>query len=427
MSAVMTVLMFLFLSTNSVGPAGGWAGPGVGTPSAPGGIEGSAPRQAEIPDLLTLAYGVIPISVGGAGARQGADLTHAVGIIDGDPRGFTYVNRATDETDTEFVYALPAPTTFHRLAVPEVLETPSPAQTFTRVVEVHGSEAGPEGPWTLLASGTLQTHSARGQITELEMAAEVPVSWVRLRLVGGIEMLRDQMFLEFGEIIGNGTQETPALVDYFHGAWWDRGVRLTLFQDGPAVAGCYDDGSPLTGTVTGNLLKATGIGVRDGVVSQFILGVTSEGEIRGVRSTNGAPFALYTGAVAQGRTVECAAPTEPPLGCGSVIQGITFGFDSAVLAPESSTILDKLAEGLAGEPSGRISIEGHTSSEGEEVYNQGLSERRAQAVVDDLVSRGIAADRLSAAGLGESMPIATNDNENGRAMNRRVEVKCTGS
>ena len=398
----------------------------IGAPDPAGGRLSEVPQSTEQPDLLTLAHGAVPISVGGAGAQQGADLTHATRFIDGDPGGLSMVNRANAETDTEFVYALPAPTSFDRLAVPEVLETPSPSQTFTRLVEVYGSAVGPDGPWTLLASKTLETHSARGEVTKLDLVNEAPVSWVRLRLVGGIEMLRDDMFLEFGEIIGNGTQEAPALVDHFTGSWWDRGVRITLFQDGPAVAGCYDDGSPVSGTVTGNLLKATGIGVSDGVVSHFILGVTDDGAIRGVRSTNGAPFALYTGASAQARKVECAEPTEPPLGCGSVIHGISFDFDSAVLRPESAPILEKLAEGLAADAASAISIEGHTSSEGDEAYNQGLSERRAQAVVDDMVARGIDSGRLAAGGHGESVPIASNDTENGRAMNRRVEVKCTG-
>jgi len=401
MATVKTVLLFLFLAL--------------------------APQEAPRPDLLTLAHGAVPLSVGGAGAEKGADITHAIRFIDGDPRGSTMVNQADDQTDTEVVYALPALTTFDRLAVPEVLETPSPSQTFTRLVEVYGSADGPDGPWTLLASGTLETHSARGQVTELEMAAELPVSWVRLRLVGGIEMLRDQMFLEFGEIIGNGTQESPELVDGFTGTWWDRGVRLSLVQDGAVVSGCYDQGSPITGTVAGNLLKATGIGSSDGVVSHFILGVTADGEIRGVRSTNGAPFALYTGAVAEDRMLECSEPAEPKLGCGSVIQGISFDFDSAVIRPESAGLMEKLAEGLAAEESTRISIEGHTSSEGDEAYNQGLSERRAQAVADDLANRGIDPGRLVGVGHGESRPVASNDDENGRAMNRRVEVVCAGS
>ena len=71
-----------------------------------------------------------------------------------------------------------------------------------------------------------------------------------------------------------------------------------------------------------------------------------------------------------------------------------------------------------------VLIEGHTSSEGGTTYNQRLSERRAQAVVADLIQRGIAASRLSALGIGEARPIASNNDENGRSLNRRVEVHC---
>ncbi len=376
-------------------------------------------------DYLTLARGAVPLRVESSGAGKGTNLTHALQIVDGYPGDFPLVNRADSTTVTGFVFALPAPTTFDRLAVPEVLETPSPSQTFTRKVEVHGSAAGPDGPWTLLARGTLTTHARRGQVTDLALQATMPVQWVRVRLQGGIAMDRDQMFLEFSEIIGNGTQETPALSTAFTGMWRDRGVHLRLVQEGALVAGCYDDGSRLEGTVTGSILRATGTGRSDGVVSLFILGVTDDGTIRGVRSTNGAPFALYTGAPTDTDPVsDCADPAPPRLGCGSVIQGITFDFDSDVIRPESAPVLAELARGLQAEASATVLIEGHTSSEGEAAYNQTLSERRAIAVVADLVARGVEAGRLSAAGAGEARPVASNDDECGRAMNRRVEVRC---
>jgi len=334
------------------------------------------------------------------------------------------VNRATDETDTEFFYELPAPTTFDRLAVPSVLETPSPSQTFTRLVEVYGASQGPEGPYELLASATLQTHQGKDQVTELAMQTVTPVRWLKLRLVGGIEILRDQMFLEFGEIIGNGTQETPDLdTDRFTGSWWDRGVRLTLVQDGATVTGCYDRGAEVSGTVIGNLLRAIGTST-SGIVSHFVLGVTSDGIVRGVRSSNGAPFRLYSGATSTDRTVECEAADGPPLGCGSIIHGLEFAFNSDELQPGVIPILDALADGLRSELNGVITIEGHTSSEGPEDYNLNLSDRRARAVVVGLGLRGISADRLNPIGIGEARPIATNTDESGRAMNRRVEVRC---
>ncbi|MEX2319570.1 MAG: hypothetical protein WD626_06925 [Bauldia sp.] len=92
-------------------------------------------------DYLTFAQGAVPLSVGGEGASMGATFEHAVESIDGNPGGFVVVTKGkgTDATATEFVYELPALTTFDRFAVPEVHETPSPSQTFTRVVEIYGS------------------------------------------------------------------------------------------------------------------------------------------------------------------------------------------------------------------------------------------------------------------------------------------------
>jgi outer membrane protein OmpA-like peptidoglycan-associated protein len=87
-------------------------------------------------------------------------------------------------------------------------------------------------------------------------------------------------------------------------------------------------------------------------------------------------------------------------------------------------VLGELHAGLASESEGVIIIEGHTSSEGAAAHNLELSKRRAQAVVDDLVRRGLDRKRLRAAGKGPSVPIAPNTDENGRALNRQVEVKC---
>lgn len=385
------------------------------------------PDEPERIDYLTFAQGAVPLSLGGEGATMGASFEHAVESIDGDPGGFVVVTKGkgTDETATEFVYELPALTTFDRFAVPEVLETPSPSQTFTRVVEVYGSVAGPGAGYELLASATLATHAGKGEVTELTPARSMAVKWVKLRLVGGIDLPNGQGFLEFSEIIGNGTQEPAPLSGGFTGVWKKGANVIQLSQEGAVVSGCYYPNGDLNGTVTGTILRATGIDRSDGTESLFILSVTPEGGLRGVLSANGAPFRLLATPVAPAGTDPGCGAVEVKLGCGSVIHGINFDYDSAIIRPDAEPVLAALRDGLRGDGSASIVIEGHTSSEGSDAYNQVLSERRAQSVVDDLARRGIDASRLRAAGAGESRPIASNTDENGRAMNRRVAVVCS--
>jgi hypothetical protein len=380
---------------------------------------------AERIDLLTFARGAIPVSVSGSGAALGVSFESAMRAIDGNPVGYGLSQKpGRADTDLEFVYQLPAPTIFDRFAVPNVLETPSPSVTFSRLVEVHGSTTGPSDGFTRLASATLTTHAKRGMVTELTVHAMMPVRWVKLRLAGGVETTTAPAFFEFSEIVGNGTQEMPPLATNFRGAWKGRGVLIELRQDGPIVSGCYDRGGQLSGTVTGNVVRATGFAQVNKIPSAFVLGVGPDGVLHGVRSTNRGPFALIAGEPAPAGTVPACASPPAVLGCGAVIHGISFDFDSAVIRADSAPVLARLHDGLRNDSSATVVIEGHTSSEGTDDYNLALSDRRARSVVQDLVARGIAASRLQAVGVGEARPLAGNDDESGRSLNRRVEVHC---
>ena len=104
------------------------------------------------------------------------------------------------------------------------------------------------------------------------------------------------------------------------------------------------------------------------------------------------------------------------------LDGVNFDFDKATLKPEAKVVLNEAAALLAKHDRVVVQIAGHTDSMGSEVYNQGLSERRANAVQAYLVDNGVKASRLSAKGYGESRPVASNDTEEGRAENRRVEM-----
>lgn len=102
---------------------------------------------------------------------------------------------------------------------------------------------------------------------------------------------------------------------------------------------------------------------------------------------------------------------------------IHFAFGKARIQRRSFPLLDQVAATLKAHPEiKKLRIEGHTDSKGSARYNQLLSQRRAQAVVNYLVGKGIARERLVAKGFGESRPIATNKTNRGRARNRRVEM-----
>lgn len=103
------------------------------------------------------------------------------------------------------------------------------------------------------------------------------------------------------------------------------------------------------------------------------------------------------------------------------LKNIYFDFDKTTLKPESFVELDKVVEFLKQNSSVEIEISGHTDDRGSDSYNLNLSQGRSEAVVDYVISQGIESYRLTARGYGESRPIDTNDSDEGRANNRRVE------
>jgi outer membrane protein OmpA-like peptidoglycan-associated protein len=101
---------------------------------------------------------------------------------------------------------------------------------------------------------------------------------------------------------------------------------------------------------------------------------------------------------------------------------VLFAVGKADLKPGAARTLDKLVAAMKRDPDTSVTIEGHTDSTGKRAYNQALSNRRAGAVRAYLTSRGVAAARIHAKGLGPDFPVATNATEAGRQQNRRVEV-----
>ena len=106
-----------------------------------------------------------------------------------------------------------------------------------------------------------------------------------------------------------------------------------------------------------------------------------------------------------------------------VLEDCNFETGKAMLEPESYTVLDELVAYLVRKDDERIEIGGHTDNVGTAANNLKLSQERAESVRSYLISRGIAEDRVTAKGYGFTQPVADNKTEDGRAQNRRTEVK----
>ena len=110
-----------------------------------------------------------------------------------------------------------------------------------------------------------------------------------------------------------------------------------------------------------------------------------------------------------------------------IVRAVDFEFNLSQLTAPAQQTLDEVASALLTQPELHVEIQGHTDSIGSVAYNLNLSQRRADAVMDYLVSKGVSASNLTAKGYGKSKPIVSNDTAEGRAQNRRVEFEVTNA
>ena len=106
-----------------------------------------------------------------------------------------------------------------------------------------------------------------------------------------------------------------------------------------------------------------------------------------------------------------------------ILDHVLFDFDKTAIKPDGAKILDRLVAFLKENPDRKVDLEGHTDWTGTDKYNEGLSLRRAASVKNYLIKKGVDTSRIATRGFGEAKPIADNKTKDGRAKNRRVEVK----
>ena len=186
--------------------------------------------------------------------------------------------------------------------------------------------------------------------------------------------------------------------------------------------------------VTPNLQDSSGAAVKDGSGACVVTSGQVLPECAGTRPAPPAPRpAAPSSPAAPSPAPAPAAPAPAPRPApASVRQAVViqadalFDFDKSVLRPDGKKSIDDAAAKLRGVDLEMVIATGHTDSIGTDAYNQKLSERRAAAVKEYLVSKGIAASKITTIGKGESQPVATNKTAEGRQKNRRVDIEFKG-
>jgi len=182
-------------------------------------------------------------------------------------------------------------------------------------------------------------------------------------------------------------------------------VSRTAIGAGAGVVG----GLLLGGLIGGGTGRIIGAGI--GGIAGAAVGYTMDKQIKELRE-NTAGSGIDVKSADGGQAILVNMPG-----------GVTFDTNSTVLKPGFTSTLDQIAANLNHYPNSLVDVYGHTDAVGSDSYNQTLSENRARVVADYLVSRGVTPARIRSTGFGKTQPIASNDTPEGRAANRRVEIK----
>jgi outer membrane protein OmpA-like peptidoglycan-associated protein len=293
-----------------------------------------------------------------------------------------------------------------------------------RAIEVWASAVGPDAGFTKV----LEVEAERGARSVFSFLETVKAGWVKLVITSN---WGHASFTELMEVDAFGEPSGPAPMPPALAGVYRTNYGLMLFaQQGPATTGCYDwDQGTLTGSTEGRVVQFEWREEGDQIGTAVMVLSLAGDRLNGLWYENGRYGGLWVGSRApSGERPTCTLRTGTVAhsleeGGRAIVYGIRFDEDSDRLRTESDATLREILSVLESQPDLNLIVEGHTDATGDDAYNQDLSQRRAQAVVQWLVGRGIGAPRLQSMGHGEAQPVANNETAQGRALNRRVELR----
>jgi outer membrane protein OmpA-like peptidoglycan-associated protein len=281
-----------------------------------------------------------------------------------------------------------------------------------------------------IAGVTLSPELKDGQ--SFPASTEVPGRWVRITIKS---MHTTNEIAQIMEVRAFGDRLTHNPPPNVSGTYETDAGLFHLKQEGTTVTGCYEHGTkPLQGGMEGRLMRFTWNTETDTGPSIAIFGNNGSMFVGWWKANSAVVehpvMEAFQGKKKSDQVGDCPQWKAPNDQMASEIKqsgrvrlyGINFDSDSDVIRSESKPTIDQVAAMLKANPDLRVAIEGHTDSTSTPEHNQQLSEKRAGAVMQALVTAGVDASRLNAVGYGATRPVATNATPLGRAANRRVEL-----
>ena len=297
-------------------------------------------------------------------------------------------------------------------------------------VDVAISDTSATAGFTLLLTATLKE-----KVLAQRFALKTPATgrWLRLTIrsnFGAADYYELMDFRAYGRMLGHAPAPTNLSGTYHSGEYGN----FHLLQKGAELTGCYEyNGTGLVhGGLESHLMRLTWSEHGNSTGPALMVLRRNGRDFKGWwRHDQDKAWHANWDLVRTSDTVGSCAGWNPSGNAiaselarqgRSRLYGINFDLDSATLRADARPEIEELVSVLKADPKLRLSIEGHTDSTGTPAHNLDLSKRRAEAVMAQLAAAGIAPSRMTAAGYGQSKPVAGNDSEIGRAQNRRVEA-----
>ncbi|MCL2643892.1 MAG: OmpA family protein [Betaproteobacteria bacterium] len=427
-------------------------------------------QERELIDVMSFFNGAFPYRTGHGATQFAAQISaisgertkNSIGTNKGDDASYFYYSLAAPATIETFRFAAGEGT--------NIVEVP-------RRIEFAVSSS-PEGDFQTVAAFDMPeshfSHPNKRHLAQYDYSVPVQQKisgrYVRIALSGSRHgRYRFSHFSAYGRFDQPITQREDFGGYYFvlgsevnsmlTGVHYNSSSRIMLKQEGGLIQGCYVHGTKgrvtnVTGTFIGgvenNVARLTYTHAESGLQSSMALGLAylKRGETSPSKQRDDSAGKAYLvlddgkGKVAAEWTVRysdevypCAVNERKEITASEAMQeslektgkvqlyGVNFDFDSDVLRPESSTVLDEVVNLAKANPSWKFEVGGHTDSVGLADYNLKLSSRRAASVVRYLTDKGVDAARLKSRGYGATRPLVKDaDNDAAHAQNRRVEL-----